>query len=94
MARAAKIETVIKNYGIMWRRDRVFWGSGNHRGKFEGRRSARIIDFRDQIGVYVLCDEARRPIYVGQAGQVSHPTCKPRCAETSVGSRPNPPKLF
>jgi hypothetical protein len=28
-----------------------------------------VIDFRDQIGVYVLYDEGRRPIYVGQAGQ-------------------------
>jgi hypothetical protein len=34
-----------------------------------GRRSGKVIDFRDQIGVYVLYDEARRPIYVGQAGQ-------------------------
>src|ERR1700676_3124014 len=63
------IKTVIKNYGLMWRRDRVFWGRGRKKGMLQGRRSGRIIDFRDQIGVYVLYDEARRPIYVGQAGQ-------------------------
>jgi hypothetical protein len=39
------------------------------RGVLEGRRSGKVIDFREQIGVYVLYDEARRPIYVGQAGQ-------------------------
>lgn len=53
----------------MWRRDSVFWGKGNRRGMLQGRRSGKVIDFRDQIGVYVLYDESRRPIYVGQAGQ-------------------------
>jgi hypothetical protein len=53
----------------MWRRDHVFWGRGRNRGSLEGRRSRRKIDFRDQIGVYVLYDEARKAIYVGQAGQ-------------------------
>lgn len=53
----------------MWRRDHIFWGRGSNKGCIEGRRSSRIIDFRDQIGVYVLYDETRRPIYVGQAGQ-------------------------
>jgi hypothetical protein len=53
----------------MWHRDRVFWGKGSKRGLLQGRKSGREIDFRDQVGVYVLYDEARRPIYVGQAGQ-------------------------
>jgi hypothetical protein len=69
MARPAKIEAVIKNYGIMWRRDHIFWGRGSNKGCLEGRGSSRVVDFREQIGVYVLYDEARRPIYVGQAGQ-------------------------
>lgn len=70
MARRKKsIRTVIKNYGLMWRRDAVFWGHGSKRGVLHGRRSGKVIDFRAQIGVYVLYDEARRPIYVGQAGQ-------------------------
>jgi hypothetical protein len=53
----------------MWRRDSVFWGRGANRGVLHGRRSGKIIDFRGQIGVYVLYDEGRRPIYIGQAGQ-------------------------
>jgi hypothetical protein len=53
----------------MWRRDSVFWGRGRDRGALNGRRSGKIIDFRDQIGVYVLYDESRLPVYVGQAGQ-------------------------
>lgn len=63
------IRSVIKNYGLMWRRDSVFWGKAHRRGVLLGRHSGRVIDFREQIGVYVLYDEARRPIYVGQAGQ-------------------------
>jgi len=47
----------------------VFWGGPRKKGKLEGRRSGRKIDFREQIGVYVLYDEGRHPIYVGQAGQ-------------------------
>jgi hypothetical protein len=67
--KAKSVKTLIKNYGLMWRRDSVFWGRGRSRGVLNGRRSGRLIDFRDQIGVYVLYDEGRRPIYVGQAGQ-------------------------
>jgi len=67
--KAQSVRTVIKNYGLMWRRDSVFWGKGSNKGLIQGRRSGKVIDFREQIGVYVLYDEARRPIYVGQAGQ-------------------------
>jgi hypothetical protein len=64
-----KIRTVVKNYGLMWRRSEVGWGRGGQRGELQGRRSNRVIDFREQIGVYVLYDEGRRPVYIGQAGQ-------------------------
>jgi hypothetical protein len=64
-----KKKTVIKNYGLMWNRDAVFWGYGGRKGTLEGQRKGQTIDFREQIGVYVLYDEGRRPIYVGQAGQ-------------------------
>jgi hypothetical protein len=67
--RGKNIKTLIKNYALMWRRDSVFWGRGRNKGVLEGRRSGRVIEFRDQIGVYVLYDEGRRPVYVGQAGQ-------------------------
>jgi hypothetical protein len=63
------VKSLIKNYGLMWRRDRVFWGRGRNKGELLGRRSGTRIDFHEQIGVYVLYDEARRPVYVGQAGQ-------------------------
>ena len=65
------IRTVIKNYGLMWRRDSVFWGAGGegNRGVLAGRYRGISINFRNQIGVYVLYDEGRRAIYVGQAGQ-------------------------
>ena len=72
MAKRRKVQsvkTLIKNYGLMWRRDAVFWGRGSYRGMLTGRRSGAVVDFRDQIGVYVLYDEGRLPIYVGQAGQ-------------------------
>jgi hypothetical protein len=38
------------------------------RGALEGFRSRRVVDFRDQIGVYVLYDENRPPVFVGLAG--------------------------
>jgi hypothetical protein len=63
------VKSLIKNYGLMWRRNSVFWGHGGKRGSLIGRRSRQQIDFRDQIGVYVLYDEGRRPTYVGQAGR-------------------------
>ena len=61
-------KSVVKNYGLMWRRDSVFWGHGQREGDLKGFRSGRDIDFRKQIGVYVLYDEARRAVYVGQSG--------------------------
>lgn len=67
--KATSIATVIKNYGLMWRRDSVFWGRGSNKGVLEGRHRGKTADFRDQVGVYVLYDEARRPVYVGQAGR-------------------------
>ena len=64
-----KKRSVIKNYGLMWNQDAVVWGRGGRRGALEGQRKGQIIDFREQIGVYILYDEGRHPIYVGQAGQ-------------------------
>jgi hypothetical protein len=67
--RNQKEKSVIKNYGLMWSQDAVFWGRGGRRGVLEGQRKGQTIDFREQIGVYVLYDEGRHPVYVGQAGQ-------------------------
>ncbi|MBM3543698.1 MAG: GIY-YIG nuclease family protein [Alphaproteobacteria bacterium] len=61
----------IENYGRFWRRDKVYWGRGKNKGHLKGelkRNKSIEVDFRDQIGIYVLFDANRRPLYVGQAG--------------------------
>jgi hypothetical protein len=60
---------ILKNYGILWDRERVFWGRGRARGQLLGGTAKRPVDFRDQIGVYVLYDDAQKIVYVGQAGR-------------------------
>lgn len=55
---STNVRTVIKNYGLMWRRDAVHWGRGSNRGTLNGRRSGKIIDFRGQIGVWNYGDSA------------------------------------
>ena len=63
---------IIHSYGLYWHTDDVFWGVQNNTGAIWGRGARRdkgsgIVNFRDQIGVYVLYDQYRS-IYVGQAG--------------------------
>jgi hypothetical protein len=43
-------------------------GGPGHRGTLQGFRSGQTVDFRQQIGIYVLYDESHKAIYVGQAG--------------------------
>lgn len=61
---------LIHNYGLFWRRDCVYWGKGKNAGHLKGRISptSKQVDFRDQIGVYVLYDDNYSMLYVGQAG--------------------------
>jgi hypothetical protein len=64
---------IIKNYGLRWVRDRVFWGSGGlgNAGALEGCRvgaKRSVVDFREQIGIYILFEANMNPVYVGQAG--------------------------
>lgn len=63
---------VINNYGLRWVRDRVEWGRRGVTGELLGvprsAKSSGAVDFRDQIGVYVLYEPGFVPIYVGQAG--------------------------
>lgn len=65
-------DTLIRNYGLFWRRHDVFWGRPHVAGHLKGKRStkttAKPVDFRDQQGVYVLYDESFRIVYIGQAG--------------------------
>ena len=63
---------LIRNYGLFWHRNRVFWGRqrvpGNLKGKLAKESSKDAVDFRHQAGVYVLYDDNFRAVYVGQAG--------------------------
>jgi hypothetical protein len=62
-------------FGHFWSLKSVHWnlggksGSKGHLKGYNGRgRSKQIIDFRAQIGVYVLFAENREVMYVGQVG--------------------------
>ena len=63
---------LIRNYGLFWQREQIFWGAGRNPGHLKGvlatATTAEPIDFREQIGVYGLYDVGFRLVYVGQAG--------------------------
>jgi hypothetical protein len=60
---------LIQNYGLYWERKYIHTGAGSNKGHFLGRReNNNEIDFREQIGIYVLYDRTFVPVYVGQAG--------------------------
>lgn len=60
---------MIMNYGLLWQRKHVHLGAGSNKGTLLGRhRRLGVVDFREQIGLYVLYDKDFTPIYVGQAG--------------------------
>ena len=62
---------LIRNYGLFWSEAKVFWGRPNSEGTLLGvpRRliTSLPVDFRQQIGIYVLYDNYRS-VNVGQAG--------------------------
>ncbi|MCA8833605.1 MAG: hypothetical protein K8953_00845 [Proteobacteria bacterium] len=62
----------IKNYGLFWKRDDVFWGRRNNAGSLFGRpaenRTQIKVDFREQTGLYALYDAAFNLVYIGHAG--------------------------
>ena len=62
--------SLIKNFGHLWERRYLYRGRGKIAGHLQGHLSPRSpsVDFRDQIGVYVLYDKDMRAVYVGQAG--------------------------
>jgi hypothetical protein len=65
----------IKNFGFMWERDKVHWGrkgpGGNKRfdGVMVGNKK-RVVDFLEQMGIYVLYDRFERPIQIGQSKNI------------------------
>ncbi len=70
-----KGNVLVQNYGLYWNKDLVFWGKANKQGtltgvKFENgtTKNKAVVDFRDQIGIYVLYDIDKEIVYVGQAG--------------------------
>ena len=66
---------LIRNYGLFWKRDDVFWGwqkkAGHLKGRWVGSAKSEPVDFRNQVGVYALYDDNYRLIYFGQAGRGS-----------------------
>ena len=61
----------ISNYGLFWQRKYAHFGYGAKKGTLLGvmrQKRSSLVDFREQIGIYVLYDKEFVPIYVGQAG--------------------------
>jgi hypothetical protein len=62
-------QPLIRNYGLFWKTEDVFWGAGRQPGKLNGVLSTNVtndpIDFRDQRGIYVLY-AGYDLVYVGQ----------------------------
>ena len=69
--RKAKGDTFITTMGLFWRADDVFWGRQKNPGSLLGRSAERLssdpVDFRDQVGIYVLYADYDM-VYVGQTG--------------------------
>lgn len=62
---------IIKNYGFLWERKHFFRGVGRDKGHLRGWAKGnkdQLVDFKEQIGVYVLYDTNQNIVYVGQAG--------------------------
>jgi hypothetical protein len=55
----------------MWERKFINYGSGGpgNKGHLRGYTGTHEVDFREQIGIYVLFDKDFAPIYIGQAGR-------------------------
>ena len=62
---------IIRSYALFWSADEVYWGRGSQKGTQLGvparARTSNPIDFRLQIGIYVLY-RVHTMIYVGQTG--------------------------
>ena len=64
-------DTLFSNMGLFWKEEDVFWGEqkrpGRLLGRFSKRKRSDPVDFREQIGIYVLYAEYSI-VYVGQTG--------------------------
>lgn len=62
-----KKKSVIQNYGLFWREDRVNWkGNPVSLCGVEKNKAKNIVDFREQKGIYALYANYKL-VYVGQA---------------------------
>jgi hypothetical protein len=59
---------LIENFGHFWKRQYIQPGGPRKLGHLNGYVGEKIVDFRDQIAIYVLYDKNFAPVYVGQAG--------------------------
>lgn|SRR5574337_126539 len=60
---------MIMTYGLLWHRKYIHRGAGGNKGTLLGHHPKYgTVDFREQIGIYVLYDKDFVPVYVGQAG--------------------------
>lgn|SRR5574344_134964 len=60
-------KTLIRNYGLFWDRNKVDWAKGILKG-YKKQKKSEECNFQDQIGIYVLYNEDKEILYVGQAG--------------------------
>jgi hypothetical protein len=67
-----QVPEMISNMGLFWKADDVFWGQPKNPGSLLGIQANKLkgkkIDFREQMGIYVLYADYRI-IYVGQTGR-------------------------
>lgn len=67
---------LIANYGLFWKRKKVWWGKQGVTGHLQGVLSTNLkdepVDFREQQGIYALYDDNFRMVYAGQAGSNGH----------------------
>lgn len=65
------MSNIIQAYGLFWKAENVFWGTPKNPGGLYGvpsrARRSEPVNFRDQIGIYILYS-GHDIIYVGQAG--------------------------
>ncbi len=65
---------MINTVGLFWKREDVFWGRGSQAGTLLGVPAWNItadpIDFRDQVGIYLLYADFDL-VYIGQTGSGS-----------------------
>jgi hypothetical protein len=59
----------IRNYGILWERRRVFFGWKGKAGSLLGYNNVfDKVDFRKQMGVYILYNSHQEIVYIGRTG--------------------------